>query len=172
MSLWTPQTNPNAYPTPPLPPSPLTPDLCLSSQSSIRDFLSMSRHATDDVLKQRLNSRFNDERHKSNEEVCKLVMEEYSAVWNQRQDVIKYCALQSKQYRSELQQSNREKPMNISNEELRNNPYALKDLHDEQDRKFAKLERLEHWISNEGSVEAIVQQRSLQVFKRACPGCF
>ncbi|KAH3687119.1 hypothetical protein WICPIJ_001900 [Wickerhamomyces pijperi] len=174
--LWTSQTDPNSYPTPPTPPK-LTPQLCLTSQSTVREFLNMSRHYTDDVLKQRLNSRLNEDRSTSSTdgsvEVCKDLLNQYRSVWEQRANVINYCQTQSAEYRSNLLAGSDNDSKVITNEELRHNPYALKDLQDQQDRKQEQLQMLENWVNNELFIEKIVIKKSLDVFKRTCGGdCF
>ncbi|KAH3679968.1 hypothetical protein WICMUC_000711 [Wickerhamomyces mucosus] len=167
MSLWNDKTDVNAYPDSPQEPDLLNLDVCLSSKG-LREFLNLSRHNTDDVIKQRLNSRLND-RNYSKSEVCKDFIDTIVIKnWTTRLKVIKFCSYQSELLESQLKREEEPNSTGLGEVDLRVDPYAIKDLESIKEEKYRQLSSLKNWVANEREIERIVQNRSLEVLQDTC----
>lgn len=164
MALWNDKTDPDAFPEQPQQPT-LSPSACLSPRG-LRAFLALSRHSTDDVLRQRLNSL---ESHKRVSLCTEYAQSTLFPAWKARSSAIEYCSSYAATLRTQLNDETEPEVQRIvQNEDLRLDPYAQRDLEVLKDSKSAQLTSLENWISNERTIETIVRDRSSDILRDVC----
>ncbi|KAK6202573.1 caffeine-induced death protein 2 [Scheffersomyces amazonensis] len=143
----------------------LTADNCNSS-TRIRAFLRLSRIATDDTIRQHLNS------IKTNKECDEYFHAKIVPQWKARSEVITFCDNYITDLRnqtvSEIQQRGHPDEIKESDFNLRLDPYALKSYKQKIEDQFAQCDRIEAWVRNEQSVETIIREQTDQVLKNKC----
>lgn len=153
------------FPEPPVRPE-LSRESCLSP-SGLRAFLRLSRANTDDVLKQRINALLRDDTQ-SKETICHGLSQDFlMASWKQRLETIEYCGRFSEELLKDVQ-SNEDQDLKDKLVDLRVNPYAQIDFDELKEQKFAQVDALKAWVSNERTIEDIVQSRSTAIMNERC----
>lgn len=131
---------------------------CVES-TRIRSFLALSRVATDDIVKTRLN------------EIPKSTCDNYFQdviipLWKEREKLIQYCGNYAQQLRKEVEIP--QEQLKQIEYDLRMDPYALRDHKQIMDLKYYKLETIENWMQNESTVENIIRDQTVQAFNERC----
>ncbi|KAK6464895.1 caffeine-induced death protein 2-domain-containing protein [Scheffersomyces coipomensis] len=137
-----------------------------NSSTRIRAFLRLSRIATDDTIRQHLNS------IKTNKECDEYFQKKIVPQWKARTDVIEFCSNYVTRLRLETEQEieRRGHPNEIANTDfnLRQDPYALKNYKQKIDDQFAQCDRIQLWVNNESSIESIIREETAYVFNDKC----
>lgn len=134
-----------------------TPETCHSS-TRIREFLRLSRLASDDSIKEHLNE--------TTKEKCdSFFRSQLLPHWSARADLILYCSDEASNLRSQVRLN---RATSNSNVDLTLDPYAVKDANQKLKDLFAACEAIENWVSNERLVENIIQEHSADVLNRKC----
>lgn len=131
---------------------------CVDS-TRIRSFLALSRLATDDIVKTRLN------------EISKSKCDSYFEqvilpLWRKREKLIKYCGSHAEKLRSEVQLP--EEELKKIEYDLRMDPYALRDHKELMQLKYRKIEAIENWVHNESTIESIIKDQTASLFNQKC----
>lgn len=157
--LWATE-NDSALP-PPAPPR-LSSAACLLPRG-LRNFLSLLRHATDDVLLEQLHGLPAFGRRDRRHDTCALFRQHVLfPAWAARAATIEFCAQEAGRLRAPLEQQQEPEF------DLRTNPYARRDYLEQQAAGQAAVDRLSAWVRNEQDVERIVRERSVGVMADAC----
>ncbi|CDK25230.1 unnamed protein product [Kuraishia capsulata CBS 1993] len=159
--------------TPPVAPS-ASKETCLSPKG-VRSFLNLSRLATDDVIRQRLNGLLQNTHNLSGHgkeanknALCKSFINDLLLPsWKARLQAIEYCSSVEREMRLEIEASHRE----VSNKKLvepKLDPYAARDALEEVNQQFEGVDRFRGWLENESQVETIVRNRTIGIMQDSC----
>ena len=172
MSLWNSRSQEEEFGRAPEEPY-LNRQNCLSPKG-IRTFLKLLRLASDDVLKQRLNSVF-DKSHlkledKEKEVICgKFLRDIIYPAWTSREKAIEYCDREVTGLRREIEKEESSGAGNGTEAyNLRLDPYAERDGKSSIEKKYEKLDNLSNWLSNEKFIEGIVRDQSAEILRDTC----
>lgn len=140
--------------------------------SLVDSFLSLLRHGTDDMIKQRMSTyeRSNGAPRYSAAKCDKFLDKELYPNWLVRDQVLGFCEKEMNQLKQELSQEYGDESSTTKTPQLdsRIDPYAARDLLDERDMHFGKLARLQTWLDNHKEVESILRSNSDRVLKNIC----
>ncbi|AQZ18713.1 YBL107C [Zygosaccharomyces parabailii] len=149
----------------------VTRERCLNP-SLVDSFLSLLRHGTDDLIKQRMSTygRAGGNGSYPEEKCDQFLAKELYPNWLARDQVLGFCEDEMKQMRSQLSQeygeqtSLRQRPRVDS----RVDPYAARNQSEELEAHFAKVQRLQIWLGNHRQVESILRSNSDRVLRSIC----
>lgn len=156
--------------------------ICLDDTRSLANFLKLSRLNVDDSIRTRLNTSINHHESKSKQSILSferpdqrqspclpLIKQLIFPQWYERLDAIKYCSNEVSKMAVEVKQD----PKNNMSEEdknklLRVDPYAMRDIEEQQVRKNEEVEELSTKWANEEQIEKIIRDRTEEVIYDLC----
>lgn len=149
----------------------VTRERCINP-SLVDSFLSLLRHGTDDVIKQRMSTyeRANGAPRFSAGKCDQFLSNELYPNWLVRDEVLGFCENEMNQLKSQLlQEYGGGSPTNkVPQLDSRIDPYAARDLLEEREMHFGKVARLQTWLDNHKQVESILRSNSDRVLKNIC----
>ncbi|GAV55256.1 hypothetical protein ZYGR_0AS05800 [Zygosaccharomyces rouxii] len=149
----------------------VTRERCINP-SLVDSFLSLLRHGTDDMIKQRMSTyeRANGAPRFSTAKCDQFLGKELYPNWLVRDQVLGFCENEMNQLKSQLLQDYGDESSTTKAPQLdsRIDPYAARDLLEERDMHFGKLARLQTWLDNHKQVESILRSNSDRVLKNIC----
>lgn len=143
----------------------LTPENCYSS-IRLREFLRLSRIASDDGIRQHLNL------VKSKEECDKYFQNSILPEWKARAEIIEYCSAYSAQLRDTTSRSAESRVACLSylndQSDPRVDPYAQRSLLEEKERRFQDCDFIDNWVKNEKIIDDILKESTQEVLNQKC----
>ena len=137
----------------------------------INSFLTLLRHKSDDIIKQRLNdyAKPNTGFYSVEERCVSFLESELYPNWVTRNKVISFCEQEVIKMKSELDTkqayTSQSKRAIV---EARLDPYAARDLLDEQIYQFSDLNAVTKWVKNNKGIESILQRNTNVILKQNC----
>lgn len=137
----------------------------------INSFLTLLRHNSDDIIKQRLNdyAKPNTGFYSVEERCASFLESELYPNWATRNKVISFCEQEVIKMKSELDTkqayTSQSKRAIV---EARLDPYAARDLLDEQIYQFSDLNAVTKWVKNNKGIESILQRNTNVILKQNC----
>lgn len=149
----------------------VTRERCINP-SLVDSFLSLLRHGTDDMIKQRMSTydRANTDRRFSVGKCGQFLDKELYPSWLARDQVLTFCENEMNQMKSQLSQGSGDESSTTKSPQVdsRIDPYAARDQLEEREVHFGKLARLQTWLDNHKQVESILRSNSDRVLKNIC----
>lgn len=149
----------------------VTRERCLNP-SLVDSFLSLLRHGTDDLIKQRMSTygRAGGNGSFSEEKCDQFLAKELYPNWFARDQVLGFCEDEMKQMSSQLSQEYGDQSSlgQVPRVDSRVDPYAARNQSEERESHFAKVRRLQIWLGNHRQVESILRSNSDRVLKSIC----
>lgn len=87
--------------------------------------------------------------------------------WANRQKILDYCDNYQNKLRVEAQQQV-QFPTEVSNEDLKQDPYALKSAVNQMEQLFAVCDAVAAWVRTERGVERIITEQTAASFDENC----
>ncbi|EDO16595.1 hypothetical protein Kpol_520p16 [Vanderwaltozyma polyspora DSM 70294] len=152
----------------------------------VNSFLSMLRHKSDDIIKQRLYAYAtfyedsgigsNSQKINSNsirEVSCnKFLEKELYPNWKIRNNIIKFCDNEAKKMKEEIDLKNGSgSSAGINTKkvvEATIDPYAARDFQEEEKSKYKELNNLIKWVENNNYIESILQNNTNSILQQNC----